>query len=186
MAPARGGLTTFRAMGPRDITAVAALERLIFPEPWPVGVFRDELRQENRTYLVAQEAGELVAYAGLLQIGEEGHITTVAVEASRRRAGLATRLLLELVETARRRGSRRLTLEVRTTNQAAQALYRKFGFAPVGMRKRYYGSEDALVMWADDVDDPAYLERLEQIRTTLPSPPGPGDSKTGRGGGDSP
>jgi [ribosomal protein S18]-alanine N-acetyltransferase len=181
MAPARGGLTTFRAMGPRDITAVVALERLIFPEPWPVGVFRDELRQENRTYLVAEEEGELAAYAGLLQLGEEGHITTVAVEPSRRRAGLATRLLLELVETARRRGSRRLTLEVRTTNRAAQALYRKFGFAPVGMRKRYYGTEDALVMWAEDVDQPAYLERLEQIRTSLPSP-APGGSKTGGGG----
>jgi ribosomal-protein-alanine N-acetyltransferase len=181
MAPARGGLTTFRAMGPRDITAVAALERLIFPEPWPVGVFRDELRQENRTYLVAEEEGELAAYAGLLQLGEEGHITTVAVESSRRRAGLATRLLLELVETARRRGSRRLTLEVRTTNRAAQALYRKFGFAPVGMRKRYYRTEDALVMWAEDVDQPAYLERLEQIRTSLPSP-APGGSKTGGGG----
>lgn len=172
MAQARSGLTTFRAMEPRDITAVAALERVVFPEPWPVGVFRDELRQENRTYLVAEEGGELVAYAGLLEIGEEGHITTVAVEPSRRRAGLATRLLLELIETARRRGSHWLTLEVRTTNQAAQALYRKFGFAPVGMRKRYYGSEDALVMWAEDIDDPAYLERLERIRTSLS--PGPG------------
>ncbi|MGH9169241.1 MAG: ribosomal protein S18-alanine N-acetyltransferase [Acidimicrobiia bacterium] len=165
---ARGGLTTFRAMGPRDVTAVAALERLVFPEPWPIGVFRDELRQENRTYLVAEEEGELVAYAGLLQIGEEGHITTVAVEPSRRRAGLASRLLLELVETARRAGSRRLTLEVRTTNRAAQALYQKFGFAPVGMRKRYYGSEDALVMWAEDIDEPPYLERLERIRQELP------------------
>ena len=64
----------------------------------------------------------------------------------------------------------RLTLEVRPSNHGAQELYRRFGFAPEGMRKLYYRDpdEDGLIMWAHDIDEPAYLSRLRAIETEIP------------------
>ena len=75
-----------------------------------------------------------------------------------------------LAREARRRGATALTLEVRVSNTGAQELYRKFGFAPAGMRKNYYveTNEDALVMWAEDIDADAYDERLRLIEAKVP------------------
>ena len=69
-----------------------------------------------------------------------------------------------------RRGSRNLTLEVRVSNHGAQALYQQFGFKPAGIRKNYYQetNEDALVMWAEDIDAPEYRTRLEAIEARIP------------------
>ena len=66
-------------------------------------------------------------------------------------------------------GARHATLEVRMSNRAAQRLYSKFGLAPVGVRKDYYANEDALVMWATDIDAADYLVRIEQLRSGLDS-----------------
>ncbi len=60
-----------------------------------------------------------------------------------------------------------LTLEVRVSNASAQGLYERFGFRPVGRRKNYYTTEDALVMWATDIDTPSYADRVEAIRLRL-------------------
>ena len=95
-------------------------------------------------------------------------VTTVAVAERTRQQGIGTRLMLELVEAGLARGARNLTLEVRINNQAARDLYQRFGFAPVGLRKNYYRTEDALVMWVIDVDQPEYRERLDRIREALP------------------
>jgi len=78
-----------------------------------------------------------------------------------------SRLMLALVDRALFLGVRHLTLEVRVSNKPAQLLYERFGFAPVGMRKNYYQDEDALVMWATDIDTPAYSERIESVRQLL-------------------
>jgi ribosomal-protein-alanine N-acetyltransferase len=75
--------------------------------------------------------------------------------------------MLALVERALAAGAKHLTLEVRITNSVAQGLYDRFGFDPVGRRKNYYKDEDALVMWATDIDTPEYAERLTAIRETL-------------------
>ena len=68
------------------------------------------------------------------------------------------------------RGAKNLTLEVRVGNEPAQQLYRAFGFAPAGVRKGYYAesNEDALIMWANDVDAPAYAQRLASLEAALP------------------
>ena len=83
---------------------------------------------------------------------------------------IATRLLQALARQAIARGATSLTLEVRVGNNAAQALYRQFGFRPCGIRKNYYveTNEDALVMWADDVDSDEYAERLVGIEADIP------------------
>jgi len=150
-----------------DVPAVATLEREIYPEPWSARVFFDELSQDNRAYVLMVEDDEILGYGGLMLIEEDAHVTTLAVVPGMRRRRLGTRLLLALVEQAVERGARHLTLEVRATNANAQRLYERFGFAPVGKRKGYYSGEDAIVMWALDVDAEAYAVRLTEIRSGL-------------------
>lgn len=146
----------------RHLRAVLAIERAVYARPWTARVFHDELGQPNRSYVVAASDGSVVGYSGMMLIGEDAHVTTISVLPEQQRRGLGTFLLLDLARTARRRGARHLTLEVRTGNVAAQALYRRFGFAPVGVRKNYYPEtgEDALVMWARDIDSSSYEDRL--------------------------
>ena len=97
-------------------------------------------------------------------------ITTLAVDPAWHRQHLGTRLLHALATAAIERGAKNLTLEVRASNQAAQELYRSFGFAPAGIRKGYYveTKEDAIIMWANDVDSPGYAERLAALEAAVP------------------
>ena len=103
----------------------------------------------------------------MLVIDEDAHITTLAVAPEARGRQLGKKLMLALVERALGVGARHLTLEVRLSNSSAQGLYELFGFAPVGRRKNYYEDEDALVMWATDIDAPDYSDRLLSIRSTV-------------------
>lgn len=156
-----------RPMTLEDLPRVLQLERAIYDPPWSEQIFRDELSYDNRTYLVAVHRDEIVAFAGLLEVQEDAHITTVAVVEEARRLRLGTRLVLALVDQALADGCRNLTLEVRMSNQGAQKLYSRFGLAPVGVRKNYYRTEDALVMWANEIDQPDYRARLAGIRNEL-------------------
>lgn len=156
-----------RAMTLNDIRAVSALEQRVYPEPWSEGVFHDELAQPNRQYLTAVEGDEIVGYAGMMVVLEDAHITTMSVAPAARGSGIAKRMMVQLIDLARAAGAKHLTLEVRRSNESAQALYRKFGLAPVGLRKDYYLNEDALIMWASDIDKADYEERLRRIREEL-------------------
>jgi [ribosomal protein S18]-alanine N-acetyltransferase len=161
-------ITTIRPMTAADIPAVAQMERVVFSDPWSENAFHEELVAAGRRYLVAEEGGEIVAYGGLLVVGEDTHIVTLAVDSERRQRGLGTRLMLALAEAALEAGSSHLTLEVRVSNEAAQRLYRRFGFETVGLRRHYYRDEDALIMWALDVDSGEYARRLADIREGRP------------------
>jgi ribosomal-protein-alanine N-acetyltransferase len=159
---------SIRPMTRDDIPAVATLEQQIYDSPWSVRVFYDELAMDNRRYLVAEQDGVgVVGYAGLLVVESDAHITTLAVEPQARRHSLGTRLMMDLVATAIESGVDHITLEVRMSNQGAQRLYQKFGFAPVGLRKDYYRDEDALVMWANDINGIDYQSRLMGVRHDL-------------------
>lgn len=159
---------SIREMRRSDIPAVAALERVIYPQPWSARLFFDELGRDDRSYLVIESPeGDVLAYGGLLLIEQDAHITSLTVGPAQRGRRLGTRLLLALIERALERGAQHLTLEVRVSNTSAQGLYDRFGFAPVGKRKDYYIDEDALVMWAIDIDTDAYAERIAGIRESL-------------------
>ena len=160
-------LMEIRAMTPDDVPAAVALEQSVYPEPWTEGVFSDELSQPNRTYLAAVEGDELIGYAGMMVVFEDAHVTTVSVSPDARGIGVGKRMMLLLVEAAIAAEAEHLTLEVRMSNESAQALYRKFGLAPVGVRKDYYLDEDALIMWANDINEPEYRDRLEMIREEM-------------------
>jgi ribosomal-protein-alanine N-acetyltransferase len=150
----------------RHLRQVLRIEQQVYPRPWSAAVFASELAQSSasRTYLVAESAGRVVGYAGLWFTPDGAHVTNIAVDPSWQRRHIGTRLLLALADRAREAGAKALTLEVRTSNVAGQGLYQKFGFVPAGMRRKYYeGVEDAIVMWAHDIDEPAYGERLAAL-----------------------
>ena len=100
---------------------------------------------------------------------DEAHITTIGVDPDHRGRGLGELLLLCMFDEAIERGANWLTLEVRVTNAAAQALYRKYGFTAHGTRKRYYSdnNEDALIMWSPALGEPEYRAEVESRRAAL-------------------
>lgn len=152
----------------RDLRRVMAIEQLVFPEPWSHGVFTSELAlRRGRAYRVAREGNETVGYVGLMFVEEEAHVTTVAVAPEHQGRGLGAQIMLGAVRIALDEPARHMSLEVAVGNARAQALYRRFGFAPVSVRKGYYQmtGEDAYVMWAYDIDSPAYAERLKRIES---------------------
>ncbi len=159
----------------RHLRELMPIEQRSYPTPWSRSVFESELQQVaggSRHYVVARRGRELVGYAGLWFIpdpdGDQAHVTNIVVAPAVRRGRVGTRLMLELAERAIERGCVSWTLEVRTSNHAAQELYRIFGFAPAGVRKRYYdNTEDAIVMWCHDLQSDAYRARLDELAATL-------------------
>ncbi len=154
----------------RHLRGVLRIEQQVYPRPWSMGLFMSELGfRGGRVYVVARVGGNVVGYGGLMLVQDDGHITTLAVDPAWHRHKLGTRLLLALTDAAVERGVKNLTLEVRISNQPAQELYRRFGFVPAGIRKGYYveTNEDALVMWANDVDTADHEARLEALTRTI-------------------
>ena len=157
-------------MGMEDVGAVHEIERLSFRTPWPAHAFEQELKGNRMArYLVARAGDRIVGFAGIWTMADDAHITTFGVHPDWRRQAIGRQLLLNLVEMAVAIGARRLTLEVRESNAAAQALYRGFGFEVVGRRRAYYtdDGEDALVMTTPGLHHPAMRAVLEAERERL-------------------
>lgn len=138
-----------RAMALADVDAVLAIEASVQAYPWTRGNFCDAL---NSGYLccIDEEAGELRSFAVLMQGVDEAELLNIGVASAHQRKGLGTALLTAMLDAAVEKGWFRVFLEVRVSNLAAIALYRRAGFAEIGMRRGYYrnadGCEDALVM----------------------------------------
>jgi [ribosomal protein S18]-alanine N-acetyltransferase len=144
-----GSRVIFRPMVSADIPAVHALEVRLFPvDAWPLQMFVDELSQtDTRHYLVAEAAGEIVGYAGLMCIEPIADVQTIAVVPEHEGRGIGSALLTELIRESRLRHAADLLLEVRADNPRAQQLYRRFGFEQIHVRPRYYRDGiDALIM----------------------------------------
>ncbi|MGI9609852.1 MAG: ribosomal protein S18-alanine N-acetyltransferase [Acidimicrobiia bacterium] len=151
---------TLRSALPEDAAAMARLEQATQPKPWSEQVFKDELGGENRTYVVAEGEEGLVGFAGIMVVGDEAHVTNLLVAEGCRRQGVGRRLVARLTEASVGQGARHLTLEVRSQNRAARGLYASLGLAPVGVRPGYYGDDDALILWAHDIDGEEFRSRL--------------------------
>lgn len=140
----------------------------------PLSGVRRALSQVLRPFGVASPqphapAGEeLVGFVGLWLVLDEGHITTICIAQRFRGRGLGEVLLSHILGEAQALGARRVTLEVRVTNEVAQALYKKYGFTVEGIRRRYYSdnNEDAYIMWSDALAKPEYAQRLAELRAT--------------------
>ena len=168
------GTVTIEPFQMRHLRDVMPIEQGAYPKPWSRSVFESELRQVgsgSRYYIVARDRSRrrrVVGYAGLWFVhdpdGDQAHVTNIVVAPDARRTGVGAQLMTALARTAIDRGCVAWTLEVRASNTAAQELYRQFGFAPAGVRKRYYeNTEDAIVMWCHDIQGEAYADRLRAI-----------------------
>jgi [ribosomal protein S18]-alanine N-acetyltransferase len=139
-------------MRPGDLDEVVTIERASFGMPWSRGAFLYEIEQNRAARCwVLRDDDRVVAYLCLWEIGDELHVTNIAVHPGLRRRGLARRLLGAILDDGRARGLRAVTLEVRPTNDEARTLYESFGFRVVGRRRGYYydTGEDALIMESD-------------------------------------
>lgn len=168
--PAPGGLRIV-PMQRRHLREVMPIEQSAYPTPWSRSVFESELDQVSggsRAYVVALRERQVVGYAGLWFVpdpdGPQAHVTNIVVASDARRGGVGSALLADLAERAIAHRCVAWTLEVRASSTGAQELYRGFGFAPAGVRKRYYdNTEDAIVMWCHDIQSPEYRDRLRSI-----------------------
>jgi ribosomal-protein-alanine N-acetyltransferase len=146
--------TTIRTLGYSDLPQVIAIERRSFPTPWSLAMFVLELSKPSGVCLAAVEPAPahgrretVLGYLICSRYDQVWHLMNIAVDPDGRRRGLATMLLEEMLARAGR--DEAYTLEVRTSNAAAIALYERFGFRAAGTRRRYYADtgEDALIMW---------------------------------------
>ncbi|GAB2815008.1 ribosomal protein S18-alanine N-acetyltransferase [Actinocorallia aurea] len=142
-------------MSTADLPAAMVLEHELFgDESWTEGMLLEELAAmpDTRHYIVLEEAGRVVGYAGLAAVAGDGDVQTIGVSAASQGRGLGAALLTELLAEAARRGCRRVFLEVRADNEPAQKMYEKFGFVRIGVRKRYYqpSGVDAIMMRRDE------------------------------------
>ena len=172
--PVRGGAEGLEIalLRRRDLRkGVMTIEAASYPRPWSRGVFESEIEQMkagSRHYIVGRRGRTIVGYAGLWFTPDEAHVTNVAVDPGRHRCGIGSQLLLAQADEAIRRGCPAWTLEVRASSRGAQELYRRFGFCPAGVRKKYYeNTEDAIVMWCNEIQSVEYTARLEEIRERL-------------------
>ena len=136
----------------RDVPELLVLEEAQFPEPWTKSMLLDEISDvETRRYTVALDDHTIVGYLGIMYVLDELHVNTVGTLPGYEGRGVATALMNDAWVVAKEKGVRRATLEVAVSNTRAQALYHRFGFSPVGVRKNYYERthEDALILWAD-------------------------------------
>ncbi len=141
-------MITIREMKSQDTAQVAELEKLCFLDPWNEESIAHELVNPLSCWLVAVDGDKVAGYVGSQTVIDESDMMNIAVHPDYRRQGIGAELVNVLGEKLKEKGSLRLSLEVRASNESAQALYQKLGFAQVGRRPRYYRNprEDALIL----------------------------------------
>lgn len=148
-----------RRMTAADVPAAAQIDAMSESLPWPERSFRAELEAPYSRGWVAESGGRVVGLLVLWLVVDEAHIASIAVHPDFRRRGIGRLLLKTALEAATAEGAKNGLLEVRAGNLAAQELYKRFGFAEVGRRPKYYkdNGEDAVLMKL------AHLEKTEEL-----------------------
>ncbi len=138
----------YTQMKQEHVAQVAALEAICFADPWSERSIASELDNGLALWIVAEDGGKVLGYVGSQTVMGETDMMNIAVCPDCRKQGIATGLIACLIESLRLRGSHSLTLEVRTSNEGARALYDNLGFIQVGLRKNYYRNpkEDACIL----------------------------------------
>ena len=159
-----------RPMTVNDTAAVAALEAAAYEAsahtPWTERMFYEELSQPGRSWWVAHDQGTVIGFAGGVLAGADFEVEEVVVDAARRRAGIATRLVARVAYDAQMLGAQTISLEVDEKNEPARALYGRLGLVEEGRRPGYYGAgHDALILRA-----PLPLAADAVIATGRPEP----------------
>ncbi|PWT97735.1 MAG: ribosomal-protein-alanine N-acetyltransferase [Candidatus Melainabacteria bacterium] len=156
-----------RRMQSQDLESIMAIEPAAFgSHHWSLQSFENELNNDSGCYFsaTAPDSTSLLGYSGFWLIGEEAHITTLAVHPDYQGQYIGERLLINDILEAKKAGARWLTLEVRVSNEKAQNLYFKYGFKSISVRKSYYqdNDEDALVLWTENIETSRFNRLLEK------------------------
>ncbi|WP_130859524.1 ribosomal protein S18-alanine N-acetyltransferase [Gracilibacillus phocaeensis] len=141
-----------RSMTEADMEAVKQIDRRSFTDPWPDYVYQEELtNNQHAKYFVMTNDQEVIGFCGVWMVLDEAQITNIAIDPDYQGNGYGTVLFQYVINYAIAHGIIRLSLEVRVSNTRAQAVYKKFGLKPGGIRKNYYSDnqEDALVLWVN-------------------------------------
>ena len=130
-----------------DEKSIAMLEKECFSSPWSETAVLESL-SNNTVFLVFCEQGEILGYAGLQIVLDEGYVTNIAVTKTARGKGIGHSLVNALLSLGKQNGLAFISLEVRETNTPAISLYKKCGFLNVGKRKKFYTNpaEDAIIL----------------------------------------
>jgi ribosomal-protein-alanine N-acetyltransferase len=150
-----------------DLDQVMDIEPVAFgSHHWSRQSFMNELLNPTGFYFAAREKneGRLLGYSGFWLIGEEAHVTTLAVHPDHRRLYVGEKLLIHDVIQAKKVGADFVTLEVRVSNDSAQRLYGKYGFRSLGLRRHYYqdNDEDALMLWTERLSSQEFLKLFKK------------------------
>ncbi len=139
---------TYQAITPDHVSAVAHLEQACFSHPWSENAVLSELEKTDGCFVGAFLYEQLIGYGSLSLVCDVGYINNIAVEQSYRRLGIGAQLLNHLEAYCVQNNAQSITLEVRSRNKGAIALYEKHGFIPCGLRKGFYRSpsDDGLIM----------------------------------------
>jgi ribosomal-protein-alanine N-acetyltransferase len=132
------------------IDDIMIVENLSFSIPWSKNAFVEEITKNSFAFYYAGVfGGKAVGYGGMWQVFDEGHITNIAVHPEFRKIGIASSILKHMIGESIKKGVKKMTLEVRSSNVSALRLYQKYGFINEGIRKSYYADngEDAIIMW---------------------------------------
>jgi ribosomal-protein-alanine N-acetyltransferase len=141
----------FAPMRVEDLNEVQVIEESVYPHPWTPGNFLDSLYSGYETWILRDESGTLIGYFLLMPAVDEAHLLNITVHSDWHGQGVGRGLLSKVVELARNKGMRSVLLEVRPSNVRALAIYKRYGFTQIGVRKAYYPAaggkrEDAIVM----------------------------------------
>jgi ribosomal-protein-alanine N-acetyltransferase len=139
-----------RDMSEADLEAVLRIEREAHAHPWTLGNFSDAIHSRYQCKVYESESGEMLGYAVLMLAVDEAELLDIAIAPKQQQHGWGRKLLDEMLTLARRHEMQRVVLEVRASNSAAIALYRRVDFQDIGLRREYYpaqnGREDAILM----------------------------------------
>lgn len=143
---------TISFMNEEDIDGILDISSVSFSISWSKDSYIQELTNPVAKYFVAKFDNKVVGFAGTWIVLDEAHITNIAVHPDYRKKGIASKLLVELINYCRNNSCTGYTLEVRRSNKAALALYEAHNFQQAGIRKGYYedNKEDAVLMWLRD------------------------------------
>ena len=134
-------------MNNTDFEAISPILSSEFDDFWSTNTLKEELQNENSTYIVAKINQEIVGFAGIWKSVDDVHITDIVVKKNYRQKGIGSTLLQELISLTKKMNYKELTLEVNAKNDPAKKLYLKYGFKELGIRKNYYhNTEDAIIM----------------------------------------
>lgn len=172
-------MVTIVPLADGHIPFMETIEKASFPVAWGEGSFKKELEDNKLArYLVALDGDEVVGYIGAWAVLDEVHITTFAVDPTRRNQRIGRRLLAALLRNAIDEGGRWTVLEVRESNASAIHLYESFGFRQVGMRKKYYeNGENALVLWVGQMQQKTFRDLLATLTDDADASPQDGASE---------